>query len=247
MNILLSLVISLASTLAFAGEALNFEQIGFSADGKHFAYMQSGELDGSGAFFAQIDVIDVDNNKLLVRVSDSVETLEIPIGMDVPSPQELVEGLYQEADLGAYGIDVKNLNKGELVINRPNNDLSQYTDAVFSTWYWPEGGASAPVPSYSLTVKEMVASNANEHDWCYDDPMMIKLVMVHDMGYSGVVSQKVLQEDQRLPKSRACAYDYEIRHVVVYGQKMVVGLRYSHPGFEGPSQTFMAVTGTLEM
>lgn len=53
----LGMAVLLAATMARAGDAARLELLGFSADGRHFALVQSGIEDGSGRPYAHLDIV----------------------------------------------------------------------------------------------------------------------------------------------------------------------------------------------
>ena len=60
-----AIAMSLASTAAHAGEFAEFRPIGFSADGKVFAFEEFGVQDGSGFAFANRFFIDTTDDSFL--------------------------------------------------------------------------------------------------------------------------------------------------------------------------------------
>lgn len=51
------------SSLAFAGDAAKLTHIGFSADGKNYAFMESGIHDGLGNAYARIQIFRKINSR----------------------------------------------------------------------------------------------------------------------------------------------------------------------------------------
>lgn len=58
----LAVVAALPCTPALAGDGAGLDVIGFSRDGRYFAFAQEGTQDGSGFPYASIHVVDTDNN-----------------------------------------------------------------------------------------------------------------------------------------------------------------------------------------
>ena len=70
---------SLAATVALAGDNSQIEPIGFSKDGKYFAFEQYGEQDGTGAAYSEIYFLNVAKNtwsKKPVRIRVTEENVE---------------------------------------------------------------------------------------------------------------------------------------------------------------------------
>lgn len=247
--ILTSLMILTATTMAQAGDASVAKVVGFSKDGKNFAFLQDGIQDGSGFYWAQVDVIDVNNNKLLKRVALNSNDLFSDQGEGTTPAQE--KAIYNEvlkrANLNHYQIDQK--IKGKTVLERPYTDFSTYTNTVFSLDYWAQGGASTTVETYSLTVREQAAPVEQHNEWCQDfinDTMITVEVKGPLYGnYHNNSRTITLQKDLRVPSSRSCAYGYSVKQIISYKKGIVALVNYQAPGFEGPNYRFIAVTGQL--
>lgn len=243
MRTLISVLLFVFSIHATAGDASEFRNLGFSTDGKYYAFVQYGTYDGWGAGYAKIDVIDVASNNLIKRVLVNDEDM-----VDDPTmtQEEIIQKAMTEAKLSSqYGISGSNM--GNTLISRPNTDFSNYLNTVFSREYWAQGGASTTVLTYKLDLKEVPAPvEAGNNDWCWTDSNMIELSMSWDDNYDGVFETQTLQKDTRQPKSRACSYAYSVQYVVADKDGVAVALRYQGPGFEGPDYRYIVVTGKFK-
>lgn len=249
-NLILSALITLSSAVSFAGDASDSTILGFSKDGSHFAFMQTGVQDGSGFFWTQIDVIEVASNKLVKRVYEDSEKY-LPIDEEITPAQEkqFIDMMKRRADLDRYGID--QAIKGNTVLNRPLTDFSSYNNTVFSVEYWAQGGASSMVKTYKLDIKESKAPVEKHNEWCQDDfygsyMITVNLTTNHSL-YDDQYTPNVttLQKDTRVPASRACAWGYKPTQIINYKNALVVLVNYQTVGFEGPNYRFIAVTGQL--
>lgn len=238
MKLLLFLLIPFWSLIVVAGEASYFTNLGFSSDGRHYAYMQDGVSKKINAYYAQIDVIDVTSNKLIVRKLESAKQGNGKI----LSPEVTLRRLLQKIDLRQYGIDKENM--GDLLISRPHTDFSQYTQTVFSRTYWAQGGRAAKLRTYTLELQEQDAPVEAHNNWCWAPSKIVELSMKWDEKYLGDQQGfKLLQKDLRQPASRSCSYGYRIQYVLAFKNKLALALRYLEPGLEGPNNRFVVVTG----
>jgi predicted secreted protein len=195
--------------------------------------MQEGVQDGSGIYYASVDVVEVASNQLVARGYEAGNAEEeTPI-----SREDVLKKLFLRLNLGQYGFDGK--NSGAYLLARPNTDFSGYINTVFSREYWAQGGASSSVQTYSLEISE--ADVEGEPEYCWAGSKLLELTMTQtDMG-SGAQT-KVLQKDTQLPTSRECAYDYSVQFVISSGDSVAVMVRYLTTGFEGPDYRYIAVT-----
>lgn len=84
--------LNLALSQAFAGDASVYKVLGFSKDGKHFAFYQEGVGDGSGFDYVTTQVLEVATSKVVgsATVHDEKETM---------SDDELKEKSFKEAQV----------------------------------------------------------------------------------------------------------------------------------------------------
>ena len=218
-NALLTGLMIIASTAAYAGDASESKVLGFSNDGRYFAYMQSGIQDGSGFFYAQIDVIDVEQNKLLKTVYGDSEDESTDYEMLSPAQeQQFVAKLKQTANLNRYGINEKNV--GKVVLSRPYTDVSEYKNTVFAIDYWAQGGTSSSIETFKLNITEETAPNEAHNEWCRepfwgsDNSKMMTLSIITNYSIypeENTNSEEIiLQKDTRAPASRSCAWGYRV-------------------------------------
>lgn len=237
---ILSLLALLLSTPSFAGDASTYIPLGFSAEGRYFAFAQTGVQDGSGFAYADLAVVDVARNRF--AASDSIVLEEE--GDREPSPETALKIVLGRLKLARFGISPgKNLGQ-DLLVRLPT-DFSRYTNALFSYDFWAEGGATMTIPKYELLLQEKNAEDTTDGKWCTDflgkAPQMFELTLVGREGTDG--ASQVLQNDQRLPQSRGCVAGYSIQRVTTFRGALVVQLSYTGPGFEGPDIRQMVVTG----
>ncbi len=235
------------SSMAFAGDAAKLTHIGFSGDGKSYAFMQSGVQDGSGFAYAEIRFLDTAANKysspsisVQQDEEDTISTLSDIEAKAIAKAEATLKTLQISKDL-----------KGDVLVSRKISDLEARKLKEVSFSNGPIiGGLNAPAYKVKLSttkVKPAVGS------YCMDEntALKMKLELVNLQTKKAVV----LQEDKSLPSSRGCVHGYEIEDVIVINpdqsselaSKVVVLMRVFTLGFEGEDVRYMAVSGSLNV
>ena len=226
-------LLALFSASAFAGDASTYQSLGFSDDGKYFAFVQYGIQDGSGFPYANAGVIDVAKNAFVVQRNLVREEGD-------PTPEQVRDTAVKELKLSRYQIS-PGMNPGQDLLVRLPTDLSEYKDNIFALNDWSMAGSAAGYPRYSLLIEEKAVSPGDD-GWCTDmgGAKLLKLSLA-SLDTSRKLS-RVLQEDRELPRSRACTLGYSVSRVTKFRDSYAVILRYRTPGFEGRDYRFLAVT-----
>lgn len=240
LRLFLILSVALSSTAAFAGDASTFHALGFSENGKYYAFAESGVQDGSGFAYANVAVVEVAKNRFAASRSIVLESLN-----DEESyPAQALKKAIKEIRLSRFGIKA-GTNLGQDLLVRLPTDFSQYTRNLFSFDYWAEGGASTVIPKYEAVVETKDGIDTTEGQFCSEllgmPPQLLKLSIVGRDATNGSI--QVLQEDRTLPRSRNCTSSYGVHRVTTYKGGLVVGITFSELGFEGPNYRNMVVTG----
>ena len=229
-NALCSALIALSASASFAADAMEYKTLGFSKDGRYFAFVETVMQDGSGFPEATATVVDVRQNKLL-RFERAV------IQDENGDIKKALKQAIDKVNPAQYGIDAK--IKGETLWIRMPTDLSApELSPRFSTYYGVEGGASTVWPRLRVDVSEKAAGNVEA---CYGFEGALLKVTLHNESQDGE-RHTVLQEDSKLPKSRECSSSYQPRQIIEYKGAIVVVIRHQSPGFEGPDYNHMIVT-----
>lgn len=215
------LALTLAAANADAGDLYNFRSLGFSNDGRYYAFVQSVVQDGSGFPSAEAAVIEVATNSMVKRKH---VVLEGDNATETQATTKAITGV----DLAGYGINGN--NKGETLLVRELSDRSRYADTVFGANYYRD---------YSLTAESIPEANPNDHCLSEDRGNLLKLTLT---GNTANPLNLVMQQDSKLPAARECAFKYEVRRVILSDDKLVVIVSYHSNGFEGADIRFMAVT-----
>lgn len=222
-----------AAYAAHAGDAAELNVLGFSADGKLFAFEEFGIQDGSGFAYANRFYIDTTTDKFVadtpVRVQMEDESVGLPVARD--KARERGEKIAKDADLAA--------NRGHLAGFNAVTEISAD----------PHRMAVNPRPVFPPIDPQMVFRleeiSLGEIERCPGiGPVKgFKLVQVGEGGKT-----TVLQEDKDVPTSRGCPTGYRIGGVQTFfvpGGSMAYAVLVTviRHGFEGPDHRWVAVTG----
>jgi predicted secreted protein len=233
----------LLSVLTFAGDASSYQNLGFSPDGKYFAFAQMGIGDGSGFPYAEAGVIDVASNKFVAKKLVILESQGDEIS---GTPEQALQKAVQQLNLARFKI-LPGKNLGTDLLVRLPTDYSQSGSPIFSFDFWAEGGATMTVPKYEVLLNTKSAEDLTEGKWCTEflgnAPQMFQLSIMGKEGTSG--KTQILQDDASMPKSRGCVINYDVRRVSTFKGGIVVVVGYSRVGFEGPDLRSLVVTGKI--
>jgi predicted secreted protein len=218
---------------ALAGDAANFDPIGFSEDGRYFAYEEYGIQDGSGFPYSSIYVVDIAADAWIPGSPFRARLDED--GANTFRARQEARALAAEA---IEGLDIH--APAQFIALNGDGEPVDGKVLDFGAVGWDPGQI---VGMNRLTLETFEA----------DSPMDCDALMGEEAkGYrltleSGREAPVVLHEDgERLPNSRGCAMDYRIFGVVTgealttLDKAMVIVSVYPF-GFEGPDRRFLAV------
>lgn len=222
-------LLALGSGTAAAATADDIRIIGFSKDGRHFAYETFGTADGSGAPYATIVIIDLVEDKwaggspFTSSFGEEEHPTALPAQMQVrqkaaPALAKLdLRYPYRLVAFAPVGQDVVDPLELKFKLHHNISDL------------------------WTVKIEELDLAATGR---CKDYPEQMKGVAISIAG--GI--QKELQEvyrDKRLPASRGCVVGYRIAGVVEAPVNdtglSVVLIHTLTRGFEGLDASFMAV------
>ncbi len=223
------------SASTFAGDASTATALGFSSDGKSFAYIEYGYQDGSGFPYAAVKFLDVAKNTYAAPTVSVVKENE-----SANARQVRYEALLKARPaLSKLGISKGNI--GELLASRKLTDLSsESTSKVrFSRHPIIRGLTST---EFELSLEEKAARSTR----CVmgESPVMMKLTLKNVSSSKSIE----LQNDTALPMSRGCVKGYRIQDVIAREEgdrEVIVLLNIFTTGFEGDDSRTIAVSGTL--
>lgn len=220
-----------------AGDAATLEILGFSPDGRIFAFEEHGVQDGSGFPYANRFYIDTGTDSFLagtpirVRLDDENATSQAAR----VKARDQGQGVIPDAVLsenrgfmaGANAITELSANPHSMTVNpRP----------VF-----------APIdPAIEFRLEEYAVAPPA---MCEDAGEM-KGFRLLAVSLEPGAAVRLMHEDQKVPASRACPLGYSIAGVQTFypsaGDPVVaVVIAVRSRGFEGPNHRFIAVTGKI--
>lgn len=239
------------TTSAFAGDVARLTSLGFSADGKNFAFMEGGTHDGLGNSYANIKFIEVATNKYAAPVLSHVQTEE-DISSDSPKTLAQIEQeAISKADETLKKLGITRSIPGSIRASRKLSDIeaSKLKTVTFSVGDILHLEAA---PQYKLNLS---ISNAVKPQGVYCVSETSNATKKLKLTLTNLISKKTvtLQEDKALPSSRGCANNYVIEDVIVKNQdelnsdvgSVVVLIRITSEQHGGNSIRYMAVSGNL--
>jgi predicted secreted protein len=239
---------AIMAALLFAGAAqaadgAQSRAIGFSPDGKYFAFEQYGIQDGSGFAYSDIFVLDIAADTWLkgtpVRVSESED-----------GEGGAIDKIRDEAMAKAKPVidAVKATGSVDTLVHMPFTELgvADRRKARFGRYYISTAdlGAYEAMGSWEVSVGNIslpVPADCGDLDIAM--PMGME-VTVKNMK-SGAVTTAA--KDTAIPKSRFCPHDYDIEAVFapaaqgVPGDPVVALIGVYSRGFEGSDRRIIAV------
>lgn len=236
------------ASVASAGDAAKLNHIGFSADGKSYAFMESGVHDGMGNAYARVRFIDLAGNKMAASTVERIQTEEEMDDQSINLGTIRAQALKKSRST-LKKLNINSSNGGEVVVSRKLTDLASKSNEVnFSIWPII-GGLTSPAYKLKLTLSQATPAKGVP---CLGEPTIARKIKL-ELTDNQSKKTKVLQADTALPASRGCTHNYEIEDVVVFqpeqmselAAKVVVLLRVYTYGFEGEDVRYMAVSGAL--
>jgi predicted secreted protein len=226
----LLLAVAMAATPVLAGDRALIDYIGYSEDGRYFAFEEYGVQDGSGFAYSTIYVIDLPADKWVTGAPYRavLENEELDVGDARDAAFELAE-----AKLDELGID------DDAFVVALNGDGDARTgDGTAIDFGQPGFGMDPVATSQTLTLG--VFPRAPGEDCA--------IIENKTFGFSlALDGTEIYADADPLPKSRGCAMGYRIHAVVRPAEWSMatggtVAIVSAYPfGFEGPNRRFIAV------
>lgn len=234
---LLALIGAAGALIPLVGQAGDFAEravLGFSPDGRYFAFEEYGIQDGSGFPYSNIFLIDTTTDEWAsgtpIRVSTEGDSP--PLSETRSESADRFHPFLVEHQIGA---------PGSIVAANPLTETSANPHFVSFT---PRRYSSTQDRGYELALQEYELAAPNWPD--LGQPYKgFQLTMIDPAR-----RQRILARDERVPGSRNCPLAYAISEIVVYHPSdrhsvFAVLISVLSVGFEGPDRRFIAVTGQL--
>jgi len=224
-----------ASSPVMAGDAASLEVLGFSENGKVFAFEEYGVQDGSGFPYANRFYIDTATDKFLSAT---------PIRVLIEDENATTDkARAQAAELGTKIADDADLERGFTAAANAITELSAD----------PHQFVFLPRPEFP-PIDDQVAIKLEEIDFptiknCFggETPKGFRILKL-DPNKPG--DSQILADDKSIPDSRGCPLGYRLGAVQTFFPKgspalLAILIAVERVGFEGPDHRWIAVTGKL--
>lgn len=242
-NVVLAVTARLAASLsallllalpALAGDRANLDMLGYSEDGRYFAFEEYGTHDGSGGTYSSIYIVDLKADKW---VFGSPFTVDEGGDMDEAPPlsQTRAKAIAKAQDkLAPLKLETPVQILALLGDGVPDADGKQM---VFARTICCAPGATDDT---HFTLKLTTFPAKLDEDYCADMQSVGYALSVSDGSTTAVLHQ----DGATLPRSRGCTLDYRLYAVVepFEANGTPVAVISSYPfGFEGPDRRFLVV------
>lgn len=231
----LAFCVLLAATMpAMAGDRALFEPIGYSADGRYFAFEEYGVQDGSGFAYSNIYVVDLPADKWIYGSPFHAQAPETE--PDRPLADIRAEAMGKAAEkLDPLGVVV------------PAEILALIGDGVADegkvlSWSTPAccGPGQTQDDGLSLGLDTFPADSPMACEGLIGDKALGYVLSFSRDGESA----ELHRDGAVLPRSRGCPLDYRLYAVLApfeQAQPRVAIVSVYPFGFEGPDRRFLAV------
>lgn len=221
-----------ASTAVFAGDSADFELIGFSQDGRYFAFEEYGIQDGSGFAYSSIYVIDLATDSWVDGT---------PIRRQSALEDDLSATRGKALDAAIDALESVNLEVPAKVLSL-NGDGDPRSDGLTLDYGVPDFADPAGTQQEATLSLEIFKAPTYEACSDYMGEDAVGFALIHTR--NGASTE--LFRDDSIPRSRGCPLTYKLFAVVVpfpgYGLSNSVALISVYRfGFEGPDRRFIAV------
>ncbi len=222
---------------ALAGDAAQFNPLGFSEDGRYFAFEEFGIQDGSGFPYANLTILDVAGDTwaagspFRVRLEDEAATLADARDEARTEAEPHFDTLAITTPVSTVALNGDGEPAGDgslLSFGKPGYGLDALQDPATLT-------LTTTLPDYSGPCTT---------DYGFDPPVGYVLTLE----VAGGTTE--LHADQSVPASRGCTVAYRLYGVFAplewagRGLSPVAVLSVYTNGFEGPDRRFIAVPVT---
>jgi len=232
-SIVFSLWLGILAT-AYAGDRALFDAIGFSDDGRFFAFEEFGVQDGSGFPYSNIYIVDLERDAWIPGT---------------PIRQRLDDESIDIADARTAAHDQAEPLLERVGIERPAELIYVLGDGVagdngkYAVVGVPHYNAGEAIDVHSLVIETFESTSPLTcEDWFGQAPLGMTLVIAD----SEAVETEIMRDAGTLPESRGCPLDYRLYGVFLpkdsqaFREGVVIVSVYPG-GFEGPDRRFIAI------
>lgn len=219
----------------FAGHFTHDQIIGFSEDGRFFAFKTYGLQRGSGLPYATVFVVDLVQNAWVPGSPFRAGRGEEAMAEVEAAPFAALEQVRQAAmDNSAFMLRELGIRRPATVLYSAGIGQVHRTEQVTRVFIpHPDHPTAQPMGELSLRLSGIPVPAALDYCARPDDLRGYRLELLHPDG-----GAQILHEDQRIPASRGCAEAYRIDAVVSAGYPqqetpVVALISVWQQGFEG--------------
>ncbi len=223
----------LSASAAGAGDVAEMRPIGYSPDGRYFAFEQFGEQDGSGFAYAEVQVIDTETDRHVegTPVRALIEREEASIGEARRQSLEQAKAILEARKIGD--------DPGHVVALIPIGELTEKTQDLryqASPSFYVSDGV------HRIFLEEFEAKG---EDLCESMDVEVRGFALSVASDAKPDERREVYRDQAVPKSRNCPSAYAIGGVVTpgYGSSAphMVLVQVVSLGFEGNNLRWLAI------
>lgn len=236
----LLVLLLLAAPAAQAADSAQSRAIGFSPDGRYFAFEQYGIQDGSGFGYSDIFILDIERDRWVPGT---------PVQVLIEDESTHIDEARKQASQQAQPLitQFKATGTFDTLLHRPFTDYWHDRRKVrFARYYssTADTGAYDALGSYELEVKDVALPTPAE---CTETDIAMPVGMEVSMKNLKTGVTKTFARDTSIPKSRGCAHGYDIEAIFAptshdTGIDPLVALIGVYTrGFEGSDRRFIAV------
>jgi len=235
---------------ALAGTVSTLRDVGFSANGKYFAFTTTEDNGMSSVTCRTTTFINTVRNEWIGRPYSVCKFGEDELG------SAEARRMRKRSDRAKR--EIARLTK-KLKINFKNDGQRVVSRSAFR--YWKNSGsadkefskkgesitfASKASGRYRLRLSKKTVKSAKCAGMMFNHPPAVMSLRMRNLTSN---KSTPLQVDRRIPKTRGCPYHYRIQNVYTHklgrGSVIVALLQYYSPSVEGPDERYIAVSGRM--
>lgn len=234
---------------AVAGTVSTLRDVGFSANGKYFAFTTT-EDDGMADISCRTTTfINTVRNEWIGRPYSVCKFSEAEFGL------KQARNMRKRSDRARR--EITRLTK-KLRINFKNDGKRVFYRSAFRYWKasdsadkeFSKKGESITFGKrggrYRLRLSKKNVKSAKCEGMMFNHPPAVMSLRMRNLTSNQSIP---LQVDRRIPKTRGCPYHYRIQNVYTHkrgrGNVIVTLLQYFNPSIEGPDERYLAVSGRM--
>jgi predicted secreted protein len=255
---LLALALVANARHATAGDGAALHVLGFSADGRYFAFEQYGAQNGSGSLYSIITAVEIAGDRPAKGMPvTAIMDPDNPNLGKAPRDQQLADIRAKAAAEAAtllqqFGISQAGPQAGEMVASlRDSHSRSiLQPEQVKSAMKAAVATIALPADRFGIDARLVLREFDIALPRCKD-----VISREHPSGFGLTLERKGrptihLNRDQTIPTARGCPEHYGISEVHALAlpdgsTALAVVIHYFYPAFEGPDRRFLVVTGRV--